>query len=135
MVTVAPGFYFCHAFDLGSRPPPFRQWERRVSLPVAPSALRYSKVTLGTAQLFVNELGFAVALQPVPAQSPAELHHLYEHHFDVHYEFFIALLKARFGSGVIGEASFELVAGSAGRIVPRAGAPRGYVCARIVAGR
>jgi hypothetical protein len=54
MVTVAPGFYFCHAFDLGSRPPPFRQWARRVSLPVAPSALRYRKVTLGTAHLFAR---------------------------------------------------------------------------------
>jgi hypothetical protein len=112
MVTVAPGFYFCHAFDLGSRPPPFRQWTTRVSLPVAPSALRYCKVVLGTAQVFVNELGFAVAFQPVPAQSRAELDHLYEHHFDAHYEFFLALIRSHFGTGVIGEASFQVVAGS-----------------------
>lgn len=117
MVTVAPGFYFCHAFDLGSRPPPFRQWETRVSLPVAPSALRYCKATLGTAHLFVNELGFAVALQPVPAHSPAELHDLYEHHFDAHYDYFSQLLKAQFGAHLIGETSFEVVIGGPGHSV------------------
>jgi hypothetical protein len=117
MVTVDPGFYFCHAFDLGSRPPPFRQWETRVSLPVAPSALRYCKVALGTGHLFVNELGFGVALQPVPAQSREELEHLYAHHFDAHYEFFLALVQSQFGPGVIGEASFQVIAGSAGHSV------------------
>ena len=113
MVTVAPGFYFCHSFDLGSRPPPFRQWTTRVSLPVAPSALRYREATLGAAHLFINELGFAVVVQPVPAHSQAELRHLYEHHFDGHYEFLVDMLRARFGPDVIGEASFELVAGAA----------------------
>lgn len=113
MVTVAPGFYFCHAFDLGSRPPPFRQWATRVSLPVAPSALRYCDMTLGTAHLFVNELGFAVLVQPVPVQNGAELHHLYDHYFDAHYEFIVGLLKARFGPDVIGETSFELITGAA----------------------
>lgn len=117
MVSVAPGFYFCHAFDLGSRPPPFQQWTTRASLPVAPSALRYSRVMLGTAHMFLNELGFAIVIQAVPAHTSVELHYLYEHHFDAHYAFMLDVLKARFGPDVIGETSFELVAGGAAHSV------------------
>lgn len=107
MVNLVPGFYFCHVFDLGRRPAPFTKWATRDSLPVAPGALRYCRVEIAGAALFVNELGFAVAFQLIPhARSASEARRAYDTDFQVPYDTIKQAMARRFGKCIVGETSF-----------------------------
>lgn len=107
MVNLEPGFYFCHAFDLGTRLDRFSEWMKRESLPVAPKVLRYQQIQFDGAELFVNQMGFAIAFQRIQdATNYADAHRSYNQNFDQPYSDLSNALRKFFGISPIGDTSF-----------------------------
>lgn len=87
MVILNQGFYLCHSFDVGTRLDFFENYEKRESLTNIPNALRYRHLKHESFTLWINELGFLIAFQPIPnADSLSKAHLEYRNNFDSHYE-------------------------------------------------
>ncbi len=113
MVNLQPGFYFCHAFDLGTRLTRFSEWSKRDTLPVAPKVLRYKQVKFNGAELFVNQMGFAIVFQRINhVTNYAEAHQCYSHNFEKPYSELSTALHKLFGIRPIGDTSFVVVLGA-----------------------
>lgn len=115
---LSQGFYICHSFDVGARLDFFENYEKRESLTDIPNALRYRHLKHELLTLWINELGFLIALQPIPnTDSLSKAHSEYHNNFDRHYASALQEISSVANKHIEAETSFLVCVGSQERVV------------------
>lgn len=115
---IAKGDYLCHTFDLEVIFERFDHYIKRGTLSDPPRLLRYKKVddyavkekngrVIGT-EVFVNELGFVVALQKISNQCNSDINRIYDEDFIELYQNMTHIISDLFGKKPFEESSCKL---------------------------
>lgn len=112
------GFYFCHSFDVGTRLEFFENYLKRESLTSIPNALRYQNLKHKSLNLWINELGFLIAFQPLQnVDSLSKAYSEYRNNFESHYATVLQEVESVVNKPIEAETSFVVYLGSQEMVV------------------